>query len=65
MNMLEHQKLVLQNVAYNKERFRKEIYKSLDWLNYNEITQLYIWLRKNFWDTHSEIVQDTLCRILI
>lgn len=61
--MLEHQKLVLQNVAYNKEIFRKEIFKSLAWLCSKDAINLYIWLTENYGDTHSDILQDALYAI--
>jgi hypothetical protein len=58
--MLEHQKMVLTNVAYNDDLFRKELLKSLAWLNSNDLTSLRVWLRENYWNTHQEIIQDIL-----
>lgn len=57
--MLEHQKLVLQNVAWNQDLFRKELLKSLSWLNEEEQEQLYIWLSKNF-DYYNDIIQEVI-----
>ena len=56
--MLEHQKKVIQNVAGNAELFKKELYKSLAWLNSYDLTQLRKWLRENFWHTHKGIIQE-------
>lgn len=58
--MLEHQKMVLKNVAYNNDLFRKELLKSLAWLNSNDLTQLRVWLRENYWNIHREIIQDIM-----
>ncbi len=58
--MLEHQKIVLRNVAYNHDLFRKELLKSLAWLNSNELTKLRVWLRKNYWSTHKNVILDVL-----
>lgn len=57
--MLEHQKMVLQNVAWNQDLFRKELLKSLSWLNEEEQEQLYIWLSKNF-DYYNDIIQEVI-----
>jgi hypothetical protein len=58
--MLEHQKLVLRNVAYNKELFRKELHKSLVWLNSYDISQLFVWLKENFWDLHKDVIEEVV-----
>jgi hypothetical protein len=58
--MLELQKLVLQNVAYNKGLFRKELLKSCRWLNSQDLQELYKWLENNFWETHKDVIQDVL-----
>lgn len=56
--MLEHQKMVLVNVDYNDDLFRKELQKSLAWLNSNDLANLRVWLKENYWNTHREIIQD-------
>jgi len=50
--MLEHQKRIIAAVANDAELFEKEIRKSIDWLNVDEIEELEYWLRKNYWDEH-------------
>lgn len=52
MKMLSHQKHVLQKVSGNKELFKKELIKSLAWLEKEEIEELIQWLKKNHWDTN-------------
>lgn len=56
--MLEHQKIVLQNVSDNKELFRKELEKSLKWLKSWEIYKLHRWVKDNFSKSHKEIIDD-------
>jgi hypothetical protein len=56
--MLEHQKIVLNGVKNNKKLFRKELIKSLAWLNNNEQTQLRKWVKENFICLHAEIIMD-------
>ena len=56
--MLEHQKILLEQLSYDKHLFRKEIIKSFRWLKSYEIVQLYSWLRDRFGNTHGEVIQD-------
>lgn len=56
--MLEHQKILLEQLSYDKNLFRKEIIKSFRWLKSFEILQLYNWLQKKYGETHGEIIQD-------
>lgn len=58
--MLEHQKLVVKNVAYDLNLFRKELIKSLTCLNAYELTQFRRWLRKNFKGEHLRIIREIL-----
>ena len=54
MKMLEHQKWVVKNLSGDKELFKKELYKSLDWLEKEEIEELVEWLKSNYWNTNSK-----------
>lgn len=56
--MLEHQKLVLQNLSEHKDLFRKELYKSLAWLSDNEQEELFSWLKLNYGHTHNIVLQE-------
>jgi hypothetical protein len=58
--MLEHQKKVLQNVANNEELFKKELYKSLAWLNTHDLALLKVWLRNNYWGTYSTLIKEVM-----
>lgn len=58
--MLELQKKVLTNVAQNKETFRKELYKSMGWLNAEELTEFRKWVKVNYWNTHRDIITEVL-----
>jgi hypothetical protein len=58
--MLEHQKIVLNGVKNDKKLFRKELIKSLAWLNSHEQIQLRKWVRENFHHVHAEIIKDVL-----
>lgn len=56
-NMLDHQKIILENVIDDEELFQKELKKSLTWLDSDDIKKLYIWLKDNFWNSHQDTLQ--------
>jgi len=58
ITMLEHQKILLRQVSFDKELFRREIIKSFRWLKSYEIIMLHDWLEKHFGRTHSEVIRD-------
>jgi hypothetical protein len=47
-NMLELQKLVLENLYQNKVFFEKELRKSFQWLGYEDLNRLYNWSIRKF-----------------
>jgi hypothetical protein len=57
MNMLEHQKILLTNSVHDREMFRKELVKSLKWLDRLERQKLYLWLKEQCWQHFSEIIE--------
>ena len=56
--MLEHQKIVLKNVSADKKLFKKELIKSLRWLDPVEIALLSDWVNQEFSDKHSDIISE-------
>jgi len=58
--MLEHQKIVLRGVAQDEALFRKELIKSMEWLNAPEQDQLRRWVRENFSHLHGKIIKEIL-----
>ncbi len=57
-NMLELQQLTLQNLCGDKDLFKKELLKSVKWLQSYEIFQLRRWLKNNFRETHGDIISE-------
>ena len=55
--MLDHQKVVLEQVTEDRNLFQKELKKSIGWLAPEDVKKLYHWLRENFWDSHKEEIQ--------
>ena len=56
--MLDHQKSILEQIAFDKELFRKEIIKSFKWLKSYEIIQLHSWLKEKYGHTHGDVIKD-------
>ena len=56
-NMLELQKLVLENVSENKSLFEKELRKSFKWLNNEDLQNLYHWAIGKFTSPYRSIIE--------
>ena len=56
--MLEHQMTVLRAVADNQDLFKKELIKSLDWLDFEEKLKLKTWLQENYPGEHSDLINE-------
>ena len=58
LTMLEHQKILLEQLSYDKDLFRKEIVKSFKWLKSYEIIRLHHWLKDKYGRSHADVIQD-------
>ncbi|PKQ64859.1 hypothetical protein BZG02_03125 [Labilibaculum filiforme] len=56
--MLEHQKFVLKSVSGQDHLFRKELLKSLNWLNGSEQIELFNWLKSNSYFSNEDCVKE-------
>ncbi len=63
--MLEHQKLVIDNVSGNKYLFRKELIKSLKWLKPEEINELQSWVITKYGNMHKAIIKDVFMLLAV
>jgi hypothetical protein len=57
INMLEHQKTILINLVNDKVMFRKELMKSINWLDQIEQQKLYLWLKERFSNTYYDLIE--------
>ena len=55
-NMLELQKLVLENVCENKYLFEKELRKSFNLLEYDDLSRLYYWAIEEFKERYYSLI---------
>ncbi len=58
--MLEGFKTVLNGVKDDKKLFKKELIKSLSWLNGTEKEELKQWVEDNFQQEHGELIESLL-----
>ena len=54
MDMLDHQKAVIEHVVNDEKLFIKELKKSLSWLGVDEIRNLYFWLIENYGSLYAD-----------
>jgi hypothetical protein len=57
MNMLEHQKTILMNSVHDKNMFRKELMKSIKWLDQIEQQKLYLWLKERYSHIYIDLIE--------
>nr|WP_321452327.1 hypothetical protein [uncultured Carboxylicivirga sp.] len=58
--MLECCKTVLNGVHEDKFLFRKELIKSLSWLNAEDQHKLQIWVRDHYYCEHADVIEEIL-----
>lgn len=56
--MLELQKFVLQQVSDNETLFKKELVKTLKWINCSEAVELQKWVISKFGNLHPEVIDE-------
>lgn len=56
--MLEHQMHVLRAVADNRELFKKELIKSLKWLNPDQLPLFKRWVNENFHQQYPHLIEN-------
>jgi len=61
--MLEYTKTILRKVSFDAELFKKELQKSLKWLNNDDVNSLYNWLIENYYHSHKSIINEVFSHI--
>ena len=56
--MLEYAKTILPKVSFSKNLFSKELKKCIQWVEKDQVDELYNWCNKNFADTYSDILTE-------
>ena len=58
--MLEYQKMILEKVSFDKNIFKKELKKSIKWLQGEELKKLIHWVWNKFGLTHADAINSTV-----
>ena len=61
--MLEYAKVILPKVSFSKELFSKELNKCIDWVEKNELHELYQWCHKNFGDMYPDVLSKAFSNV--
>ena len=56
--MLEFSKKILKKVSFDRALFKKELKKSLKWLNRDEIIALKVWCLAQFGSQYSDLIME-------
>lgn len=54
--MLEYAKVILPNVSFNRELFRKELAKCINWVGDSELDYLKRWCFDNFQEQYPDLL---------
>ena len=61
--MLDYAKEILPKVRFSKELFTKELKKCIDWVEKDELRELYLWCHKKFGNIYPDVIQKAFANI--
>jgi len=61
--MLEYAKVILPKVSFSKDLFNKELNKCIQWVEKDQIHELYVWCYKNFHEMYPDILSKAFAGI--
>lgn len=61
--MLEYAKVILPKVSFSRELFRKELIKCIDWVEENQVQELYTWCYQNFQKLYPDVLAEAFAGI--
>ena len=56
--MLEYAKVLLPKVSFNKELFSKELKKCIQWVEKDQVMELYSWCYLNFGTIYPDVLSE-------
>lgn len=63
--MLKYSKVILEIVSFNRDLFRKELAKSLNYLKKEEIQLLKAWCVFHFGSTHTDAIREVFNTVAV
>ena len=61
--MLEYAKIILPKVSFSRELFQKELSKCINWVEQNQLQELYLWCYENFNNIYPNILAKEFANI--
>ena len=56
--MLEYAKIILPKVSFSKDLFRKELNKCINWVETDQLHELYAWCFENFNEMYPDVLAE-------
>jgi len=56
--MIEYAKAILPKVTFSRELFRKELFKSIKWVDKDELAELHQWCVEHFSHIYPDIISE-------
>ena len=61
--MLEYAKTILPKVSFSKDLFSKELNKCIDWVEKDELQELYLWCYENFGEIYPDVLSKAFATV--
>ena len=61
--MLEYAKVILPKVSFDKSLFTKELKKCIQWVEEDQIQELYAWCYDNFNETYPDVLSEAFANV--
>lgn len=61
--MLEYAKVILPKVSFSKELFSKELNKCIDWVEKDELQDLFQWCNENFGKIYPDVLSKAFANV--
>ena len=61
--MLEYAKVILPKVSFSKTLFRKELYKCINWVEPEQLNDLFVFCYKNFKKIYPDVIEEAFSDI--
>lgn len=61
--MLEYAKIILPKVSFSRDLFRKELKKCIDWIETDQLKDLYAWCIQKFQKMYPNILAEAFADI--
>jgi hypothetical protein len=61
--MLEYAKVILPKVSFSRELFNKELNKCINWLEEDQVRELFVWCNENFKEMYPDVLSKAFAGI--